>query len=671
MKNLLTSLLFLLLFSSISFSQFTIHDRDLVKTTFSRSFDREIILDYLNSPDSKKVNAALLSIGQSGDTLFNRDIMKLDFGKYSEYICFALEEAGPSESASEYLMSELDKKKNYSELADRILTALGKTGDQKSYDKITRLYLNGKGNYFKSISISLLSFYNRKIGNPNLSLEILFNELQKYRNDPKRYFEAAFTIERIGVPYRNIHFITDELENLFPKGSFSGGNSPYLASAVSCMLKTLSKAKFFPYNPELKSALLNSKNFDIKVEAARAISFYNFSNLNDFIDYLKLLDNRNANIADVFAESLKNIKVNKYLTDFLNGFMQKGISNRRYNVDVRGELFLSYISLFKPAFEEVFDKFSNKVPKEYLYSACLQYKNSPAALNYLVQHFNASPVKDKAVILAAILQFQKYYNSDKGLISIIEKALGSDSAPIISIAADGIDSSFIKTPGLDLQKIILSQVKEYIDSSGYYESLVSLAELAKRIDVVFYKTIVDELSKSDIYSVLKYADSGLLLKSDSLKMDTVKFNSFWVNSFKYKGAVIKTSKGTFRIKFLPQYAPVTVGNFCLLSKNNFFKLNEFHRVVPGFVIQGGDPTATGWGGPGYDIVSEFSPLEFNTGTAGMASAGKDTEGSQWFITTGNYPHLNGKYTIFGKIEEGQNIVNETQQGDRIISVNLY
>jgi cyclophilin family peptidyl-prolyl cis-trans isomerase len=88
------------------------------------------------------------------------------------------------------------------------------------------------------------------------------------------------------------------------------------------------------------------------------------------------------------------------------------------------------------------------------------------------------------------------------------------------------------------------------------------------------------------------------------------------------------------------------------------------------VIQGGDPTGTGYSGPGYEIVSEFSPKEYKTGTVGMASSGKDTEGSQWFITTGNYPHLDGSYSIFGEVTEGQDIADSIDQDDVIINIEL-
>ena len=121
---------------------------------------------------------------------------------------------------------------------------------------------------------------------------------------------------------------------------------------------------------------------------------------------------------------------------------------------------------------------------------------------------------------------------------------------------------------------------------------------------------------------------------------------------------------------LPEYAPITVGNFCYLAERNFFSNIIFHRVVPGFVIQCGDPTGTGWGGPGYTIVSEFSQLHYSPGTVGMASAGKDTEGSQWFVTIGDFPHLDRRYTIFGFVVDGMDVVNSIDQNDKIVTVKL-
>src|SRR5690606_34961517 len=96
----------------------------------------------------------------------------------------------------------------------------------------------------------------------------------------------------------------------------------------------------------------------------------------------------------------------------------------------------------------------------------------------------------------------------------------------------------------------------------------------------------------------------------------------------------------------------------------------FHRVVPNFVIQGGDPTGTGFGGPGNSIRSEISPFRFDKYIVGMASSGKDTEGSQFFITHSPQPHLDGKYTIFGSVTSGMDVVDKIQIGDYIETISF-
>lgn len=131
---------------------------------------------------------------------------------------------------------------------------------------------------------------------------------------------------------------------------------------------------------------------------------------------------------------------------------------------------------------------------------------------------------------------------------------------------------------------------------------------------------------------------------------------------------VKTSKGSFRMKLFPKYAPLTVKNFLHLAKQKFYDKLFFHRVVNDFVIQGGDPTGTGWGGPNYLIPSEHSPLPFVRGSVGIATAGFDTGGSQFFICHSAQPHLNGRYTAFGKVVQGMNMVDKIEQGDLILTI---
>ncbi len=123
-------------------------------------------------------------------------------------------------------------------------------------------------------------------------------------------------------------------------------------------------------------------------------------------------------------------------------------------------------------------------------------------------------------------------------------------------------------------------------------------------------------------------------------------------------ATIETDRGNFEIELFPQKAPNTVNSFVFLARQGFFDGVTFHRVLQGFMAQGGDPTGTGSGGPGYQFVNEDSDLKFDkAGVVAMANAGRNTNGSQFFITIGPTPHLNGGYTIFGQVISGMDVVN--------------
>jgi len=130
-------------------------------------------------------------------------------------------------------------------------------------------------------------------------------------------------------------------------------------------------------------------------------------------------------------------------------------------------------------------------------------------------------------------------------------------------------------------------------------------------------------------------------------------------------ATIETNKGNIELELYPQYAPKTVNNFVFLARQGFYNGVKFHRVIPDFMIQGGDPTGTGRGGPGYRFEDEFAgnPLKHEAKVISMANAGPGTNGSQFFITHSPQPHLNGKHTVFGKVTAGAQVVDAIRQGD--------
>jgi peptidyl-prolyl cis-trans isomerase B (cyclophilin B) len=141
-----------------------------------------------------------------------------------------------------------------------------------------------------------------------------------------------------------------------------------------------------------------------------------------------------------------------------------------------------------------------------------------------------------------------------------------------------------------------------------------------------------------------------------------------IDTTKNYNLTLETTAGTIELELYPQHAPITVNNFVFLTNEGFYDGLTFHRVIANFMVQGGDPTGTGSGGPGYKFKDELygNPLKHERGVLSMANAGANTNGSQFFITHAPQPHLNGKHTVFGKVTSGIEVVDKIKQGDKII-----
>ena len=144
-------------------------------------------------------------------------------------------------------------------------------------------------------------------------------------------------------------------------------------------------------------------------------------------------------------------------------------------------------------------------------------------------------------------------------------------------------------------------------------------------------------------------------------------------------AVVHTERGDFTIDLLVDVAPASVNSFVFLAREGFFDGTTFHRVIPGFVAQGGDPTGSGRGGPGYRLPDELSEIPFDAGIVGMANAGPNTNGSQFYIVLADAPHLTGRYTAFGRVSAGMDVVlalrhrepeHDSEPGDRVETIEI-
>ncbi len=143
-----------------------------------------------------------------------------------------------------------------------------------------------------------------------------------------------------------------------------------------------------------------------------------------------------------------------------------------------------------------------------------------------------------------------------------------------------------------------------------------------------------------------------------------------IDTSKQYTATIETEKGSMVLELFASDVPVTVNNFVFLAREGFYDGTTFHRVIPDFMAQGGDPTGTGTGGPGYKFADEFTKHTHVAGALSMANSGPNTNGSQFFITYSPQSHLDRKHTVFGQLVLGEKVLKALKNGDSVVKITI-
>ena len=306
----------------------------------------------------------------------------------------------------------------------------------------------------------------------------------------------------------------------------------------------------------------------------------------------------------------------------------------------------------------------------------------PAAADVLA----ASTASDQSIIACAALNglsaLVHRHPADPSLVQRVldraQHALAGDDVAVVTTAASILgDSLFLRPTSVEPLLRCLGGLSIPHDIEAMQEISATLGKLGDRRAV---PALINELRAPNRAVAVSAADAlglvtGVEYRSSLLPWYQPTFTDF---DFSYLRTVppvisvrLETSRGDVVIRLRKDVAPFTIMSILKLAgQRGFYRGLVFHRVVPNFVVQGGDPRGDGWGGPEYTLRSEFSPLSFDAGTVGMASAGKDTEGSQFFITQSPQPHLDGRYTIVGHVESGMDVVDRLQVGDRIYDLRI-
>ena len=533
-------------------------------------------------------------------------------------------------------------------LNSTILEAIGKTGNKSLLDALASVesYRITDTLLLLGQSRAIYRYANRGINTQkgtNRMVELASN--QAYPNEV-RVIAANYLARAKDIDISKSQFRIAE--------ALIGASDPNVRMAIALALRKVTEPDILKI---LQSQFIVEKDYRVKVNILKAFGSYKYIDNIDLI--LDHLDDENIHVANAAAQYLvdhgKRDDVEIYKT-----FAKKNLDHT-----VRAKIYAS-----------------------------------------VLKHLPSYYIESRALIRSSLLRYLKELKGKPYVAKHYVAALGQDPYSYAYLKEAAIDSGVvtIRTAGMEALSKIVSG-KSFVNTFRFRSDRVKI-EILDIIKEQFAKGDVGTmaigagiLSNEKIgYRNLIQNDSFLIAAAAKLSLpreietyNEIKKALAYINNVKYKAeknsynhpinwktlamvsdstiAVVRTNKGNFTIKLFGNTTPGSVANFIDLANDDFFDNKVYHRVVSNFVIQGGCPRGDGYGSLDYSIRSELPQLYYDhEGYVGMASAGLNTEGTQWFVTHSPTPHLDGKYTIFGKVTEGMDVVHQIVEGDKIIDV---
>ncbi|HEX5170740.1 MAG TPA: peptidylprolyl isomerase [Cyclobacteriaceae bacterium] len=397
----------------------------------------------------------------------------------------------------------------------------------------------------------------------------------------------------------------------------------------------------------IEKILNNDNDYRVRVNAVRSLSSFGFADVKDHL--LLALNDSNVNVGIAAAETIRSTLTAPFGKEIFE------VAKKSSNWRIQAVLFEAAMIFLKgdetkEIFRTVMDAYStstNNYQKAALLQAMAHTHRSFEAIR------NALLLSDVPVIQSSAAAALVSLNRESDLPSSLQEsilqtyvaAIKRGDPAAIGLITDALTDSTLGFKSSISNIDFLRKAKERLSLPRDYESYEPLERA-----IAFFEGRQPTLIEKKFNHPIDWT----LVRS--IPRD--------------QQAIINTTKGDITIRLFVEEAPGTVGNFVDLINRNYYNGKVFHRVVPNFVIQGGCPRGDGWGSEDYSIRSEFSGRRYKGGSMGMASAGKDTEGVQWFITHSPTPHLDGRYTIFAEVTDGMDVVHKIEVGDSIIDIRL-
>ncbi len=426
-----------------------------------------------------------------------------------------------------------------------------------------------------------------------------------------------------------------------------------------CLIVAVAKTATPAARQVLRRVIARDQDYRVKCNALRALRYFPYAQVKE-IAFLNV-DQRNLHIARTAATYLLDYgeendaaryrslskgqlpwEVKTLLYGATNRYMTSAYAITKANVNTE--------------LKDWYARAKNPYEKAAILDAIAKDASNYAEIPALAFDDKSAPVRTAAVdALGNILRDKRFATQIGSNVTSARRTIATYLVSAIKTGDPAMISSAATTLA-DAGNGLYEFVRPHLET---LETALIALELPQEVEA--YDALADCLAK---------------LKNENYSREPVSYNHPvpWDQVSQLADTVkveVITSRGAFKLALFTQAAPATVMNFVQLARDRFFNDKNFHRVVPNFVIQGGCPRGDGYGSLDYTIRSELVPLYFNDeGYIGMASAGNHTEGTQWFVTHSPTPHLDGNYTLFGKVISGMNIVHAIQIGDDIREVNI-
>jgi len=587
--------------------------------------ESELIAPYLNDDKLLYRQASLLAFGSLQDTSYLKQLTK----KLSDpdiivrkNAAFALGQTGESHELIQSISQEGD-----SIVRHELFEALGKT-------------LSGSIQTGVDVNDIGFPWFCYRYALRNVCDSVVINQVSKFLS-PQYSFAT-----RLGVAHffarGKLNDIRSAEESVIRSALKDSAPEVRMASAAG-LKNTISDSSL----DALVQILTTDSDYGVRVNAARSLTSFPFEKT--YTHLFHALEDSQVNVQITSAEVIAS----KGTADFYNEIVEQGVKVSNWRV--QAILLEAAMSLANekqreelyPKVLKIFNETINHYQKAWLLQALSYSEEAIPVISAILLTSDAPVLKSYAAsALVGLDRENKFSDSTKKVfLETYTDAIDGGDAAVIGIITDALMDSTLKYKNLVSNTDFLITAKQKLSLPRDYESYVPLENA-----IAYFEGREPEIVEKNFNHPIDWK-LVRTIPSDQL-------------------ALIKTSKGDITIQLFVEEAPGSVANFVELVQRNYYDGKFFHRVAPNFVIQGGCPRGDGWGGEDYSIRSEFSGRRYTTGSVGMASAGKDTEGTQWFITHSPTPHLDGRYTIFAEVTSGMEVVHKMEVGDQILDIIL-